>query len=319
MTRSASSLRRPTAGGLVLPSTLAILSALVAISCSDDPTAVPPAPRSEPAPPATGSLVVVIAAGSADVDLDGYTVVLNGTARGKLFTGSSMVFPDMTPGDLMVGLEDIAANCVVREAAPRVVRIIAHQVTTALFTAVCLPEQTGGIRVRLMTPGFDRYSAAVDGGRAVQARDGFVLLTDVAPGTRAVRLVMDASPCQIHGQNPQAITVEAGRFADAFFSLVCPIPAGSLVATVNTTGPNQPSSFSIMVTEMDDLYCYTYTCRYANVGATGSVRFDGLRLRKHYVELRAVPRHCAATPQYVNNVPIRADSIAHVAFSVVCS
>ncbi|MCI0432294.1 MAG: hypothetical protein L0271_01405 [Gemmatimonadetes bacterium] len=290
------------------------LATLLTLSCSEEP---PAAPELSPAV-ITGSLAVVATVTGVDVDGDGFDVRVDGGSPRWIAGGSALAFADLVPGRHTVSVEHIASNCVLEGSNPHTVIVLAREVTVFVFDVACFSRSNGFIRVQVLTPGFDRFSASLDDGSFVNSEDGIVLFTDLLPGPHFVRLQLDAGVCVIDGSNPQPVTVTASQVAGARFTLTCPSAAGSLLISVTTTGAHQPREYQVYVQQSDDYYCYSYTCQWRVVNANGTVRFDGLPLVLHYVALQLVPRNCTVTPGF-QTVLIRDDRSADAAFAVSCS
>lgn len=294
--------RRAGCAGLVL---------LAVAGCSDESPAAPPPPPA----PAVGSIVVAARITGQDTDTDGIDVRVDGGVAQTIGDGAAVLFPDLAPATHTVSVDGVAANCVLSGESSRTVTVAAGENTAVVFAVTCLARVNGGMRVRVLTPGFDSFGAVLGAGPVKNARDGTVLFTDVAPGVHSVLLHIDAGACLINGPNPQPGLVTAGHVTDVSFFLAC--PGRSLAVSVTTTALNPPGAYSVYIVQSDDAYCYLGTCLGGFVNPTGSIRFDDLSLVDYYVTLRGVPGNCTATPGY-QTVRILADSQAHVAFAVSC-
>jgi hypothetical protein len=290
------------------------LVALLAFGCSDDSPTLPPAP------PVTGSIIVVATVTGKDIDPDGFLVRLNGGSPRQLASAAALVFAELAPSLYTVTIEQIASNCVLRDEPSRTVTVISREATAVLFSVHCQDRLADGIlRVSMATPGFSTFGVALGSGPIVNASNGKVLFTDVPSGTHSLRLELDAEPCVIDEPNPRTVTVVAGQITDVAFSMTCPDPGRTLVVAVTTTGTNQPASYVIRIQEDDDFYCYSYTCQFKSVTANGSVRFDGLSVVSYYVQLDHVPANCKASPEFHGSVMVQADRPVQVAFAVHCT
>src|SRR5690349_23675609 len=99
------------------------LLALLATACSDAPTA-----------PAVGRLNLGVRTSGGDIDIDGYEFVLDSSAPRYVSTSGVAALPDGTqqvgltlagvkPGTHVVSLNNVADNCAISDANPRLVTI----------------------------------------------------------------------------------------------------------------------------------------------------------------------------------------------------
>jgi len=123
-----------------------------------------------PPPPLPGSIVVVVAVTGMDPD-DGFMISVDGGLARPLAGGAAVLFAGLTPGTHTVRLDDIASNCAVREANPRPVTVVAGDVSPVVFTILCQAHTTGGLSIRIGTPGFTEFGVTVDGGSVIGAVD----------------------------------------------------------------------------------------------------------------------------------------------------
>jgi len=298
-----------TAGRRLVCAGLTALGALFGTACSEEEPLAPP-PR-----PEVGWIVVGAAVTGEDVDADGFAVNVDGGAPHAVVAGGTLVFADLSPGVHTVRLGGVDPNCLLREPNSQLALVVARERTAVIFNATCLARTNGGILVRVSTPGFDHFGAAIGDGPVSNAQDGAVLLTGLTPGIHAVRLQIDPLTCQLNEPNPQLLPVTAGHITDAFFFLTC--PPGSLVVSVTTTGTNRPSAYAVHVDQAGAYYCYTGLCYRRGVNATGQVWFDDLPLTVYHVTLGGVPQNCAAAPGQ-QTVHLPANGPGHVSFAISC-
>jgi len=103
------------------------LPAVVAVGCGDDDDDVP----------TTGGIQVVTVTTGDNIDVDGYTISLDGNLAGAIDVNGQVVIPDLTAGDYQVGLTEVAANCTVAGDNPRAVNVTAGQTENTQFDVAC--------------------------------------------------------------------------------------------------------------------------------------------------------------------------------------
>jgi hypothetical protein len=161
-------------------------------------------------------------------DADGYAVTVDGVGQGTLGATGAVTVAAVAPGDHMVGLSGVAANCQVQGENPRTTSVTAGASASVAFAITCTapPANSGTLRVITATTGSsvdpDGYSFAVDGGTTqpigVQAT---ATLANEPSGSHSVQLSGLASNCTIQGANPLSVTVPAGGSADVSFAITC--------------------------------------------------------------------------------------------------
>jgi len=101
---------------------------------------------SEATAPTTGSVRVTVATAGADLDPNGYTVVLDGdTVSGRAQTqpialNGTVTFSQLTLGSHALALSDATANCLVAGANPRAVTVGAGLAAQITFQITCVPR-----------------------------------------------------------------------------------------------------------------------------------------------------------------------------------
>src|SRR5439155_1401027 len=83
---------------------------------------------------------------------------------------------------------------------------------------------------------------------------------------------------------------------------------GSLTVSTTTTGPEQPSGYTVSVTGGGS----------QTVGATGSVTFNGLVTGSHTVTLSGAPSNCSVSGGTSQTVNVAAGQTATASFSISC-
>lgn len=122
-------------------------------------------------PAETGALSVTAATTGADLDLEGYTVKVNGKdsqyvqSRAVARNGSAL-FPNLTPGLYLIQLSGMESNCAVAGDNPRTVNVTVDQTTASTFNVACVAV-TDSLEVWTSTCGShidqDGYTISIDG------------------------------------------------------------------------------------------------------------------------------------------------------------
>ncbi len=87
-------------------------------------------------PPTTGDLTVTTTTGGTGSDPDGYTVSVDGATKSITVNGS-VTYNGLNAGNHSVGLNGVAANCVVSGQNPRTVAVSAGNTTQTNFGVTC--------------------------------------------------------------------------------------------------------------------------------------------------------------------------------------
>src|SRR5207247_1768463 len=170
---------------------------------------------------ATTAVIEVAAATSGiDIDPDGYTVQVDGSAARALAVGGTTRFEGLAAGSHTVTLTGAAANCPVAPDNPRALSVTTGAVTRdtarttlqvtggaardtarTLFQVTCVAV-TGSIEVKAATSGVDftpnGYSVLIDvGSLAPLPVNGATTVGGLTAGDHTVRLVGPAGNCTI--------------------------------------------------------------------------------------------------------------------------
>jgi len=87
-------------------------------------------------PPTTGDLTVTTTTGGTGTDPDGYTVTVDGVGQ-AIAINDTRTFTGLVAGDHSVGLQGVAANCVVSAPNPRTVTLSASSTAQTNFAVTC--------------------------------------------------------------------------------------------------------------------------------------------------------------------------------------
>ncbi|HEU4697587.1 MAG TPA: hypothetical protein VFS40_00245 [Gemmatimonadales bacterium] len=185
---------------------------------------------SDPAQPDTAALRVVATTGGADLDPDGYLVVVDGGAAQPLGVNDSLDVGDLAAGNHAVGFGGLAPNCTLAGNPVRGITLEKGDAARIAFAVTCTalpPGATGAIAVTTATTGSapdpDGYTVTLDAGTPQPiGAAATVTLADVATGPHFVTLGGLAANCHVEGDNPLTVTVAAAATVNAGFAVFCP-------------------------------------------------------------------------------------------------
>jgi hypothetical protein len=161
----------------------------------------------EPVPDA-GSLRVTTATTGAAPDPDGYGVVLDGDAERPIGTDGNITIPNLAPGQHLVELGGVAANCAVSGDNPRAATVPSGAGVTAGFSVVC-QAVTGGLRVTISgLPGGTDAAVTVAGPDQYQEQlTATATLAELPPGEYTVTAASVTDGGFSYSANPATTTV----------------------------------------------------------------------------------------------------------------
>jgi len=210
-----------------------------AVGCGTDPIA----------PLDLGTLRVAIATGGADVDLDGYSLVVDDTVELDAGANETVVVPALTAGPHAVALTGLADNCRVDGTLLRSVSIVEDDTTRVSYAVTC---SASGVMVTASTTGADQdadgYLVSVDGGTpGPLGATASLIVSRLAPGPHTVSLSGVAANCRLSGDNPRAVVVALGAVAPVQFEVACTATSGAVAVTAVATGTDLDPSFVIQL------------------------------------------------------------------------
>lgn len=92
----------------------------------------------------TGTLVITTSTSGAEPDADGYSVRIDTEPPRAIAPVATLTTSDLTPGNHMAELEEVAANCTVSGDDPRTVSVTAGGTATVRFIVTCGSTTGGG-------------------------------------------------------------------------------------------------------------------------------------------------------------------------------
>src|SRR5205814_1571117 len=203
--------------------------------------------------PPSGSLRVTTSTSGDNLDTDGYTVTVDGTTSQSIGNNSSggVTFSGLSVSNHTVELTGVANNCTVTAPNPRTVAVTDGATAVTAFVVTCT-ALTGSITVTTATTGSSlpsSYTVTVDGGqsRSISANGGTTTYSGLSATTHTVALTDVPANCTVSGGASHSVTVTANQTTTEPFSISCAATTGSLAVTTTTTGPEQPSGYTVRV------------------------------------------------------------------------
>ena len=263
----------------------------------------------------TGGLQVSAATTGPSPDADGYAMTVDGTDKGTLGANGALPIVGLAPGDHVIGLGGVSANCQVQGDNPRAVSVTAGTTLDLAFAITCdTPAPgSGSLRIQTTTAGPDPdpngYTFAVDGGATqpigVTATNS---LSNVAAGAHTVQLSSLAANCAVQGENPRSVTLAGGATSDVSFSVTCTATTGTIRVGVTTAGaPTDPDGYGVKVDERPRRTLSTS-------GSTSLTTPAG----NHTVELTGVAPNCQVAEGRSRPVTVEVGAVEEVGFAVTC-
>ena len=192
------------------------LALLLVVGCNNDVSG-----------PQTGAARITIATSGADLDPDGYGVIVDSGAGLAVGINGTVIVSGLSSGTHTVTLGGIATNCASSGANPRSVNVVAGDTAQLAFAVSCTAiTTTGALQVTTVTTGValdaDGYAVTVDdtGAQAI-AVNGTVTFRTVVAGSHYVTLHGVAVNCGYAGRNPKLVMVVAGDTAAVSFAVSC--------------------------------------------------------------------------------------------------
>jgi len=240
--------------------------------------------------PSTGGLTVTVTTSGPGSDPDGYIVSLDGADRGVLGVNATLEVSAIPPGDHVVGLGGLAANCQVQGENLRTVTVTAGASAAVQYSISCTtpPSGAGTLRITAATTGAgtdpDGYTFTVDGGASSPiAANATVALPNIAPGPHTVQLGGVAGNCAVQGINPQPVTIPDGATANVTFAVTCAPATVSIQLTTVTTGSGlDADGYTVAVDGGSS----------QTVGINATLPLNGLAPGPHGIALAGIAPNC---------------------------
>jgi len=215
----------------------AVLLVLFAAACTDATVASK----------RNGFIQVSVEVSGGDLDLDGFSVVVDGATRYFLSSNTSILLRDIDVGTHTLRLEQVAGNCTVTGEQPQSVTVEAGQTVGLTFHITCVVT---GISVTAQATGTDvqdRFQVLVyETPVTVNSSppitfdldaDSSMVVGRLPPGQYVVRLAAAGDNCVVANGNPDTVTVSPNTTTPVLFAIACttPVRPERIAFVVDTT------------------------------------------------------------------------------------
>jgi hypothetical protein len=159
------------------------------------------------------------------IEVDGYTLSLDGAAGRKLGTNGVVLFSELEAGSHTLALTGLTTGCAVHGVNPRTVQTAAGQTAESQFLVTCSKPGTARILIQTFTYGTGpaHYRVDLDIGRSEQiGANGEVTFAAVPAGPVTITLTGGLEQgCDIAGPNPRTLVLTAGLQYPSEFKIHC--------------------------------------------------------------------------------------------------
>jgi Bacterial Ig-like domain (group 3)/Bacterial Ig-like domain (group 1) len=263
----------------------------------------------------TGSLTITTATSGPTSDPDGYRISIDGTDRGPLGVSGAITIDGLIPGNHLVGLSGLDANCQTQGDNLQTVMVHTGAAASVAYNVSCSPPPpiAGTLRITTTTSGNDAdpdgYTYALDGGSANPIGvNATTTVASLAAGVHTVQIAGLSSNCSVQGANPQSVTINGGATTDLAVLISCTATSGSLQVRVTSSGsPADPDGYSFTVDGGQA----------QGIGVNDQKTVTNLSPGSHRVELSGVAGNCRVDDAS-QDVTVSAGGTASVAFTVTC-
>jgi hypothetical protein len=174
-----------------------------------------------------GSLRVISTTTGLELDVDGYSLTLDGQPHGSVPANGNIPLFGITKGLHTVRLDDVAQNCAVAGENPRAVSIEPGVTTDVLYVITC--RVLGSIRVSALSSGIDPDP---NGYRVTVTRSAFkadsslgnnstTLFSRLVDADYLITLGGLAANCDADTPNPRSVTTTTGDTIAVLFKIAC--------------------------------------------------------------------------------------------------
>lgn len=293
---------RPSRSHSPLIATLLGLAAMLALGCDDDSTA-----------PASGAIQVTVSTAGADIDPDGYSLIVDARPGQPLAVNGTMTVRALRAGNHVLQLSGLASNCSASGPSQVTVTVLPRDTVTAAFTVSCV-VRNGTIEVTTASSGPDQdpdgYFVSVDGG-AGQAipPNGTLSFTGLNEGQHTVTLSGLATNCTVSQTNPQTVSVVFAQTAGVPFTVACVARTGVIRVVTTTIGSNpDPNGYLVHLDGGAG----------QPIATNGSVLIAGVREGQHSVLLTEFAQNCRVDTFNPRMVVVAFGETVEVAFLINC-
>src|SRR6266571_1927388 len=265
--------------------------------------------------PTVGTVRVSVTTTGGDVDLDGYTVMVDGASPQTVPVNETVVISSVPSGAHAVALSDVAANCTVAGQNPRPVTVTGGETVEVGFVVSCVAT---GVQVTTATTGVDidadGYAVSLDGAPPLAIPvNGTVSITRLSAGSHTVTLSGMVGNCVAAGGNSRAVDVGAGDVVSVGFPVTCGAVSGVIEVTATTSGIDRDADgYTVQVGDGTP----------QPLPANGIVRFSGVGGGEHQVSLAGAATNCTAAGDNPRTVSVTTGGLtrdtARTTFQVTC-
>ena len=267
---------------------------------------------------AVASDLVVTATTTGDsIDADGYQVVI-GSDSTAIGVNDTVTFANVTPGDVDVTLDDVAANCAVTGGNTQTATIPTGGTGNADFVVTCTGPATGSgtVVVSTVTTGdsldANGYLLTLGALSDSIGINDTVTFDSVPAGTTVLAISDVATNCSTSAGDSISITLADGDTVSASFAIACTAPApsvGTVVVSTATTGDSLDA----------DGYMLTLGALSDSIGINDTVTFDSVPAGTSTVTISGVAANCTVTGGDSISVTLAGGDTAQAPFAVTCT
>ena len=160
------------------------------------------------------------------IEVDGYSLSLDGAAGRKLGPNGVVLFSELDTGPHTLTLAGMSTGCAVRGLNPRTVQAAAGQTAQSQFLVSCSVPGTARLVVQTFTYGTGpaHYRVDLDIGRSEPVgANAEVTFPAVPAGAVTITLTGGSEQgCDIAGPNPRTLNLTAGLQYPSDFKIHCP-------------------------------------------------------------------------------------------------
>jgi Tol biopolymer transport system component len=172
---------------------------------------------------------------------------------------------------------------------------------------------TGSIEITSVTVGepsdSDGYTIAVDAHQEPLGANAIITVPGIAFGDHQVELLGIAHNCDLAGDNPRTVTINAEAPLRLTLAVSCAAGRGSITVHTRTTGPNpDPDGYSVRLD--------AGTAQPANLNSV--LTFPAVPTGDHILSLSGTAANCAVTGASSRTVTVAAGAESAETFTVAC-
>jgi len=264
--------------------------------------------------PGTGSLEITTST-TGETTSAGYTVTVDGGTAEAIGVNGSLHRADVDAGEHTVLLAGMPDGCAVSGENPRTVSVAAGATAAVTFSVSCLPSD-GRIDVITSTsgPGPESYSLLVDGAAGGAIGSSTTRSVEgLALGSHSIGLSDLPATCQLQGDNPQTVTVDAAAAAVVTFTVACSAPPAQTgavkIITTTSGGDLDPDGYQVAIAGSSS----------QPIPTSGSITVTGLAAGTQAVQLSGLAANCSVTGENPRSVTVAAGATAEMTFTMACS